>query len=117
MHELALMTSLVDRVCEIAKNENAKKITAINVKRGELSGVIPEALNFCFDICVADTLAENSKLNIIDIKAKWKCDSCGKIISKADVEDEGIPICPNCGNYKLTLIEGKDFQLASIEIE
>jgi len=43
MHELALMTSLVNRVCEIAKKENANKVTKIIVKRGELSGVISEA--------------------------------------------------------------------------
>jgi len=115
MHELALMTSLVNRVCEIAENENAKRITNIHVKRGELSGVIPESLNFCFDVCVADTIAEDANLCIHDVAAKWRCDSCGKIITK--VEDLSVPICPECGNYKLTLTEGREFQLDSIEIE
>ncbi len=115
MHELALMTSLVNRVCEIAKKENANKVTKIIVKRGELSGVISEALNFCFDICTAETIAENSSLQIIDIPAKWKCDACGASVTK--VEDRDIPICSKCGNYKLSLIEGKEFQLDSIEIE
>ena len=115
MHELALMTSLVNRVCEIAKNENAKRVTDIHVKRGELSGVIPESLNFCFDVCVADTIAENANFCIHDVAAKWSCNSCGNIITK--VEDLNIPICPKCGNYKLTLTEGREFQLDSIEIE
>ena len=115
MHELALMTSLVDRVCEIALTENAKRVTDIHVKRGELSGVIPESLEFCFDICVADTIAADANFHIRDIAAKWRCDSCGNIIEK--VEDLSVPICPECGNYKLTLIEGREFQLDSIEIE
>ncbi len=115
MHELALMTSLVNRVCEIAKTENATRVTDIHVKRGELSGVIPEALNFCFDVCVADTIAEKANLCIHDVAAKWKCDSCGNIITK--VEDLNIPFCPKCQNHKLTLIEGREFQLDSIEVE
>ena len=115
MHELALMTSLVNRVCEIALAENAKRVTDIHVKRGELSGVIPEALEFCFDVCVADTIAENANLCIQDVEAKWRCDSCENIITK--VEDLSIPICPKCENHKLTLIEGREFQLDSIEIE
>ena len=94
MHELALMTSMVNRVCEIAKQNNADKITKITVKRGEISGVIPEALNFCFDICVADTIAQNAEFIIIDVPAKWKCDSCGQIIEKID--DLNIPFCPKC---------------------
>jgi len=115
MHELALMTSLVNRVCEIAKNENAGRVTDIHVKRGELSGVIPESLNFCFDICVADTIAQKAAFHIHDVAAKWQCNSCGNIIS--EVEDASIPICPKCGNHKLNFIEGREFQLDSIEIE
>jgi len=115
MHELALMTSLVNRVCEIAENDNAKRVTDIHVKRGELSGVIPESLNFCFDICVADTIAENATFHIHDVPAKWECNSCGNIITK--VEDVSIPICPKCGNHKLNFIEGREFQLDSIEVE
>ncbi len=115
MHELALMSSLVERVCEIADNENAIRVTDIYVKRGELSGVIPESLEFCFDVCVADTIAASANFHIRDIAAKWCCDSCGNTIGK--VEDLSIPICPKCNNYKLTLIEGREFQLDSIEIE
>ncbi len=115
MHELALMTSLVNRVCEIAENENAKRVTDIYVKRGELSGVIPESLDFCFDVCVADTIAENANFHISDVSAKWSCNSCGNTITKVD--DLSIPICTECGNHKLTFIEGREFQLDSIEIE
>ena len=115
MHELALMTSMVNRVCEIAKQNNAKKITKITVKRGEISGVIPEALNFCFDICVSDTIAQKAAFLIIDVPAKWKRKTCGQIISKVD--DLNIPFCPKCNNYDLSFIEGREFQLDSIEVE
>ena len=115
MHELALMTSLVDRVCEIAIAENAKCVTDIHVKRGEFSGVIPESLNFCSELCVADTIAEKSKLHIHDVPAEWHCSTCNKTITKID--DMNIPVCPECKTCNLRLISGREFKLESIEIE
>lgn len=64
MHELALMTAVVERVCEIARTEHAGRVTDVRLVCGETSGVVPEALEFCFDICVADTPAQNAKLHI-----------------------------------------------------
>ncbi len=115
MHELSIMTSLMDRVCEIAKTENAEKVTAINLKNGELSGVVSEALEFCFDVCVADTFAENATLNIKFIQAMWQCENCEEKVYK--VEDKSIPICPKCKGLKLKLIFGREFELESIEME
>ena len=115
MHELSIMTSLMDRVCEIAKSENAEKVTAINLKNGALSGVVSEALEFCFDVCAADTLAEKATLNIKFVPAMWQCESCEEKIY--EVEDKSIPICQKCKSLKLKLISGREFELESIEME
>jgi len=115
MHELSIMTSLMDRVCEIAKTENAGKVTAINLKNGALSGVVSEALEFCFDVCAADTLAEKASLNIKFVPAMWQCESCKEKIY--EVEDKSIPICPKCDGLNLKLISGREFELESIEME
>ena len=115
MHELSIMTSLMDRVCEIAKTENAEKVTAVNLKNGALSGVISEALEFCFDVCAAGTLVENAKLNIKFVKAMWQCESCEAEIY--ELEDNSIPICPKCEGLNLKLISGREFELESIEME
>ena len=108
------MTSLVDRVCEIAAREQAETVTAITVKRGELSGVIPEALEFCFDVCVAGTCAENAELKIETVPAAWKCHECGRRVEK--VADLELPICPACGSYHLELATVGEFTLVSIEV-
>jgi hydrogenase nickel incorporation protein HypA/HybF len=115
MHELSIMTSLMARVCEIAKTEKAEKITAVNLKNGAFSGVISEALEFCFDVCAAGTPAEKAMLNIRLVPAMWQCESCGAKVY--EVEDKSVPICPKCAGVKLKLISGKEFELESIEVE
>lgn len=108
------MTSLVDRVCEIAAREQAETVTVITVKRGELSGVIPEALEFCFDVCVAGTCAEHAELKIETVPATWKCNECGSRVDT--VTDLEIPLCTTCGSYHLELATGGEFTLESIEV-
>ncbi len=115
MHELALMTSLVERVCEIAGREEAARIITITVIRGELSGVIPEALTFCFDVCVAGTCAEGARLEIREEAAAWSCRQCGAACSI--VEETVMPLCPACGSQDLELKSGREFRLESIEVE
>jgi len=115
MHELSIMTNLMKRVCEIAKTQNAQKVTIINLKNGDLSGVVSSALDFCFDVCAAETLAENAVLKIRSVQAVWLCGSCSEKVY--EVEDKSIPICPKCKGLNLKLISGREFELESIEME
>ena len=115
MHELALMTTLVERVIEIARAEKAGRVTAIRVKCGELSGVVPDALRFCFDVCVAGTIAAEAVLQIDEEPARWACNACGAATSLT--HDTGLPHCASCGGTSLRLAAGKEFELVSLEIE
>jgi hydrogenase nickel incorporation protein HypA/HybF len=108
------MTSLVERVCEVARAEGAGKITAIHVVCGELSGVIPEALTFCFDVCTAGTCAEGSELHIHTERAIWCCSQCGAEID--DLEEPALPVCPSCHATTLEIAAGRVFRLESIEV-
>jgi hydrogenase nickel incorporation protein HypA/HybF len=108
------MTSLIDRVCDIAAREQADTVTVITVKRGEMSGVIPEALEFCFDVCTAGTLSEGAELRIETVSATWKCSDCGSVVEK--VADLEMPLCSACGSYHLELATGGEFRLESIEV-
>ena len=115
MHELALMTSVVDRVCEIARAEGAERITDIHIKCGALSGVIPEALEFCFDVCVAETIARDAALHIHPVPAAWRCPQCRQTTDR--LSDNAIPLCPACGSPELQITSGREFEIESIEIE
>ena len=108
------MTSLIERVCEVARADGASRVTDIHVACGEVSGVIPDALEFCFDVCTAGTCAEGASLDIEMVPAAWRCDECGAV--SRDVDDRNIPLCSVCGGRALRIVEGREFRLTSIKV-
>ncbi|HEX5985934.1 MAG TPA: hydrogenase maturation nickel metallochaperone HypA [Nocardioides sp.] len=52
MHELAITESLVDLVVE---RTAGRRVVAVNVRVGDRSGVVPDAMSFCFDVVAAET--------------------------------------------------------------
>ena len=61
MHELALTHEIVDIVCKAANDRRVHKVT---LEIGRLSCVMPEAIEFCFDVVARGTLAEGARLEI-----------------------------------------------------
>jgi hydrogenase nickel incorporation protein HypA/HybF len=47
MHELGITRNIVSIVCDAA---NGRRVTRVTVDVGKLSGVIADALAFCFDV-------------------------------------------------------------------
>jgi hydrogenase nickel incorporation protein HypA/HybF len=61
MHELALTYEIVDIVCKAANDRRVHKVT---LDIGRLSGVMADAIEFCFDVVARGTLAEGARLEI-----------------------------------------------------
>jgi hydrogenase nickel incorporation protein HypA/HybF len=59
VHELALTQSLVDLVAE---RTVGRRVVAVHLRVGESSGVVPEALEFCFDVVAAGGPLEGARL-------------------------------------------------------
>ncbi|MGE4345759.1 MAG: hydrogenase maturation nickel metallochaperone HypA, partial [Geoalkalibacter sp.] len=56
MHEVAITQSIIDICKETARHQGAMAVRAVTVEIGELSGVVPEAVEFCFEACSRGTL-------------------------------------------------------------
>lgn len=52
MHELSITQGLVDAVLD---RTGERTVTAVNLRVGTLSGVLPDAMRFCFDVVSAGT--------------------------------------------------------------
>ena len=113
MHEITLMTGLMESCQQQAKKVNAKKITVIKLRIGERSGVVLDALEFAFDVVSKDTLAEGASLVIEKIPCQGECLECQTIFEPTP---EGFMICDQCGAYG-RLIQGQELQLTSIDVE
>jgi len=109
VHELSYAQALLDAVLKLAEENNAKKVTAIHLKIGELLLINPEQLKFCFSAISKGTIAEDAELVIEFIKPKIVCTQCGKEFG------EVIGIC-DCGGI-VSIEGGKDFILKKVEME
>lgn len=113
MHELSLTQNLIEIAEEHARRENATVITSLTMEIGALSGVIPDAIEFAFDICTKDTLAEGASLEIRHIPALGLCQQCGKECEMETLLDG----CSACGSYALDIIKGQEMALIEMEID
>lgn len=114
MHELSIAQRIIEVAEEQARNSGLSRITAIKVRIGGLTTVVPEALDFCFGFAKEDTLAGDASLVIEEIKAEGHCNACE---TDFPVTDSFFLLCPSCGASDTTLLKGQELDLLSIEGE
>jgi hydrogenase nickel incorporation protein HypA/HybF len=113
LHELSLTQNLIEIAEEHARRENATVITSMTMEIGALSGVIPEAVEFAFEACTKDTLADGAKLEIRRIPALGRCQQCSQECAMENLLDG----CTACGSFALDIIKGQEMALIEMEID
>lgn len=114
MHEMSLMLEIIKIVSEDARLNGFSKVDKIEVIVGDLSNVLPDALElafFHFRKQGLGVLNENTKLHIIREVAKAKCQTC--LFEFAP--DYRIAICPKCKLPNCLLVSGETFRVESYE--
>lgn len=109
MHELGITRNIIAIVKENAHNHRVKRVT---LEIGKLSAIMPDAIEFCFDICAQGTIVEGAKLEIIEVPGMARCQQCGVTFTV----DKPFGICP-CGSVQLDLITGQELKIKEIEVE
>jgi hydrogenase nickel incorporation protein HypA/HybF len=65
MHELAIAMSLIDCVCdELPRLGEGASIRSVRIRVGPLSGIVPHALAFAFEVAVDDSPIAGARLEI-----------------------------------------------------
>jgi hydrogenase nickel incorporation protein HypA/HybF len=112
MHELSLLESVRDLALEQARTHGATRIAAITLRIGSLAGVEPEALRFAHQVAMAGTAAEGAALRINTVPARFGCEPCQQPFEAA----QGDCVCPRCGAFSRQLLQGRELELASLEL-
>ena len=113
MHELGITQSIVEIAEKTAREQNATKVLSVTIEVGELSGVIPDAVEFCYEACIQETFLEGSRLVINFIPGLAKCDEC-----RAEAKIDNMTFsCPACGSYSLQRLQGEELSIKEVEIE
>ena len=113
MHELGVTESIAAICLRHAQGNGARRVVKVNVRLGELAGIIDHYVAFYWDMVTRDTIAEGSALNFIKVPVVARCPSCEEdfAVSQYDLT------CPYCGRTDSELVSGREFLVESIEIE
>lgn len=109
MHELSIMQSVVD-ICE--SNCGGSRVISVTMEIGDLSGVVAEAAEFCFEACSRGTVVEGARLVIHRVPGSGSCLDCGGRFCIQTCYDP----CPACGSYAITVTAGEELRVKELEV-
>ncbi|MEV0705062.1 hydrogenase maturation nickel metallochaperone HypA [Saccharopolyspora sp. NPDC050389] len=108
MHELGITQSIVDAVLDAVEEPT---IECVHLEIGRLSGVVPDAIRFCFELVADGTRLASARLDITEPAGRGECRSCGQEIDLAEL----IARCP-CGGVDITVLAGQELRIKAVEV-
>lgn len=109
MHELSITRSIVAAVAERARG---RRVHAVTLQIGSLSGFDGNAVRFCFDACTAGTSLAGAELRIETVAGRGRCGACGDSVALADLV--GRCTCPAGGPIRVEA--GQEMIIRSMEV-
>ena len=94
---------------EAAKGRRVRRVT---LEVGELSGVMSEAIAFCFDVVTAGTALEGAKLEICEIEGRARCELLWRRVR----DRQRCSRCVLAVRYRLTRLSGEELNVKSMEL-
>lgn len=108
MHELAITQSIVEAVTD---HTGGAKVATVRLRVGKLSGVVPDAMRFCFDMVTDGTTLQGARLEIQEPEGRGHCRGCGDDFALPDP----VLLCP-CGSADVQVLSGRELSLTSVEV-
>lgn len=112
MHEMALAEGVLQVIEDAARTQDFSRVTAVWLEIGELSGVEVEAMKFCFDAVVRDSIADGARLEIVATPGSGWCMECSMAVPMAEVFGE----CPQCGGHQMQVTGGTEMRVKELEV-
>jgi hydrogenase nickel incorporation protein HypA/HybF len=109
MHELSITRNIVAIVDEAAAG---RRVCRVTLDIGRLSGVMDDAVRFCFPIVAEGTALAGATLDINLIDGRAKCSDCDAEFSANTL----FTPCP-CGSRETIRLAGEELLVKTMELE
>ena len=113
MHEMSLAEGIRGIVEDAARSGGFKQVRTVVLEIGALSTVEVEALRFCFDAVMRDTVAEGAQMEVITIPGSGWCMACAASVPLVQRHDP----CPRCGGYQVQANGGTEMRVRELEVD
>lgn len=113
MHEYSIVQALLEQCEEHAKANHANKIVKVVTKIGILSGVEPHLLETAFETFKEKTVCDGAEFVMQLQDLKLHCNDCAQESEQSEVRYQ----CIHCQSTDVSVIDGEDMYLMSLEME
>ena len=113
MHEMSLCESVLQIIEQQAQTQQFRRVKTVWLEIGALSGVEPEAMRFSFEVVTQGSLADQARLEIVELPGIAWCMPCGREVAVRQLYDE----CPHCGSHQLQIVGGDQMRIKELEVE
>lgn len=114
MHELSIISSVVESVTESLAEYPGARVLEVRLRVGVLAALVEDALQFCYEIASEDTPLAGSRLVVNMVPVMVHCRACGH---NGELENLQNFRCPKCGEPATDVRQGRELEIESIEIE
>ncbi|MFF8731894.1 hydrogenase maturation nickel metallochaperone HypA [Streptomyces sp. NPDC015171] len=111
MHELSIASAIVEQAEEIARADGLAPVASVTVRVGELAGVVPDALEFAFEVARDGTALAAARLVVEQVSARAWCGGCAEEFAV------GMPPffwCPRCDRPSQELRSGRELEITGV---
>lgn len=113
MHELSIADNIVTAVLAEIERRGLKSVATIALRVGALTDIVPDALEFGFEVLTRDTVLAQTTLHIEVVPCQGHCRDCSR-----DFEvREFVFVCPHCQGSGIDLTRGTELDIAYLEVE
>jgi hydrogenase nickel incorporation protein HypA/HybF len=113
MHEMSLAEGVLQLIEDAARTEDFSRVKTVWLEIGQLAGVEVEAMKFCFDAVVKDSIARSAQLVVIEIPGQAWCSHCAEAVQVQALYD----VCPKCGSHQVQVTGGNEMRVKELEVE
>jgi len=113
VHELSAAQAIVDFLQRENSRRGRCRIRAVGLRIGELTDLVPEALQFGFEVITRGGPFDGVRLEIEAVPLEARCSACARSFGINDY----IFACPDCGSGKIEILKGQEMDIGYIEID
>jgi len=113
MHEMSLAEGVMQILEDSAATQGFSRVKEVRLEIGALSGVEIEAMRFCMDAVLRNSIAEGATVVFENIPGRGWCMQCSDSVEIAERYDA----CPRCGSYQVQPTGGTEMRVKDLLVE
>jgi len=110
VHELCIAEAIV---AIASRHAGGRRVYRVGVRVGHLRQVVPDALQFAFELLVSGTALDGAQLAIEEVPGQVRCRDCARV---SDVCDFPLA-CAGCGSLHVELRAGEELLVDELDVE